>query len=342
MATLTRQGIDGQIYQQGQAFVTALTLTHQATYMGRHPMIYRKIGIGLFILALLAAGFTAATASENLPRRVIDLLGRHVKVPSDPRRVVALAPSVTEIVFDLGQAQRLVGATRFSNYPPAAATLPKVGSYILLDIEKIVALRPDLCIAVKDGNPKEVIDRLQSLKIPVYAVDSRDLDTVMTTVKAIGGLLAAQAKAADIVADMRARIHVVTQRAARATHRPRVFFQIGAAPIVSVGTSTFTHQLIQLAGGQNVAAGQTPYPRYSQEQVLALSPEVIIVTTMAREASGVAVKAQWERWSDLPAVRKHAVFVESSDIFDRPTPRLVDALEILARDIHPDLFREAP
>ena len=130
------------------------------------------------ILAILISAITLLLAS-GLPltaKTAEDQLGREIRVPDDPKRVVALAPSITEIIFALGQQDRLKGTTQFSNYPAEAAKLPKVGSYVRLDLERIVALNPDLCIAIKDGNPKAIIDRLQSLNIPVFAVNPRDLE----------------------------------------------------------------------------------------------------------------------------------------------------------------------
>lgn len=271
---------------------------------------------------------------------VTDRLGRKVYMPADPRRVIALAPSVTEIIFALKQEKRLKGVTRFSDFPEEAAKYPKVGSYVHLDLEKIVSLKPDCCIAIKDGNPKKVIDKLESLKIPVYAVDPRSLDSVMETFLEIGMLLDAEKKAKNLVQSMRSRIENVKSRVAKSLKRPRVFFQIGISPTVSAGTGTFIHQLIILAGGENLAKGPRPYPRYSQEQVLAFSPEVFIITSMARGKIFENVKAKWSRWSDMPAVKNNRIYIVDSNLFDRPTPRLVDGLELLARLIHPELFQE--
>lgn len=271
-------------------------------------------------------------------RILTDQLGREMTVPAEPQRVVALAPSVTEIVFSLGEERRLKGVTRYSNYPEAAGQLPKVGSYVHLDPEKIVALQPDLCIAVKDGNPREIALRLESMGIPVYAVDPRDLDTVMATVVEIGRLLNADAKAAALAGSMRSRINAVRIRVGQSQSRPRVFYQIGISPIVSAGTRTFIHELITLSGGLNVTAGPVAYPRLSREQVLGLSPDVMVITSMARQAVFHQVKQEWCKWPDLPAVQKNRIFLVNSDLFDRPTPRLVDGLELLARLIHPELF----
>lgn len=268
-------------------------------------------------------------------------MGRRVEIPEKPQRVVALAPSITEIIFALRRQDRLVGVTNYSDYPPEATKLPKVGSYVHLDLERIVALKPDLCIAIKDGNPRVVAQRLNSLKIPVYAVNPRNLATVMQTVLQIGDLLMAGEKANLVVQQMKSRIQRVASLVAKSTHRPRVFYQIGISPIVSVGTHTFMHELIVLAGGINLAQGPVAYPRFSREQVLALAPEVFIITSMARVAVFEQVKKDWRRWPSLPAVRNNRIFLEDSNLFDRPTPRLVDGLEVLVRLIHPELFEKA-
>jgi len=280
--------------------------------------------------------FMGAGSSEA--KTVKDQLGRQVTVPDNPQRVISLAPSITEIIFGLKEAHRLKGVTTYSDFPPEAEKLPKVGSYVHLDLEKIVALKPDLCIAIKDGNPRTIAQRLESLKIPVYAVDPNNIDTVMKTILEIGGLLGSNDQADLLVKNMRSRIQRVKSLVASAKHRPRVFFQIGVSPIVSVGTPTFIHELIVLAGGTNTAAGAVPYPRFSREQVLALSPEVIIITSMARSTVFEKVKAEWEKWPDIPAVRNRRIFIEDSNFFDRPTPRLLDGLELLIRLIHPELF----
>jgi iron complex transport system substrate-binding protein len=274
-------------------------------------------------------------------RVVCDQLGRRVELPETPRRVVSLAPSITEMIFTLDQADCLKGVTRFSDFPSAAKGLPKVGSYVHLDLEKIVALKPDLCIAVKDGNPIEVIERLEALHIPVYAVDPRNLETVMATLKEIGGLLKADEKAEALVHRLQARIRYVKSRVAGSSCRPRVFFQIGISPIVSIGTNTFIHEIIGLAGGKNLAEGPIAYPRFSREQVVALAPDIFIITSMDRSAAFEKIKTEWNRWPSMPAVKNERIYLVDSNLFDRPSPRLVDALELLARLIHPERFKES-
>jgi iron complex transport system substrate-binding protein len=298
---------------------------------------YKKIAIVIF---LGFAVFCAPTFHSSA-KTVKDQLGRNISVPANPRRIVSLAPSITEIVFALEQEHRLVGVTRYGDYPPEAAKLPKVGSYVRLDIERIVALNPDLCIATKDGNPKAIIDRLESLKIPVYVVDPHNLETILETILEIGTILNAGDRAKTLTTRLRSRIQRVKSRVAQVNYRPRVFFQIGISPIVSAGTDTFIHELIELAGGINLAKGWLAYPRFSREQVLALEPEVFIITSMSRQAVFEQIKAEWRRWPNIPAVRNERIFLVDSDLFDRPSPRLVSGLELLTRLIHPELQEQS-
>ncbi|MFO7963655.1 MAG: cobalamin-binding protein [Desulfobacterales bacterium] len=292
------------------------------------------IALGLMIV------FIAQSAVVYADRRVTDQLGRTITFPDNPKRIVSMAPNITEIMYALNQQHRLVGATLFSDYPPEAEEIPKVGSYVHLDIERIVALQPDLCFATKDGNPIEVVGMLDSMDIPVYAVNPRNLDTVMKTLLEIGALLNAEANAQRVVSQMKKRIQRVTKRVAHADSRPKVFCQIGINPIVSAGTDTCIHELIEMAGGKNIAEGPVPYPRFSREQILSLAPDIFIITSMARGAVFESVQSDWKKFPSIPAVRNHRIMLVNSNILDRPTPRLVDGLEMLARIIHPVIFKE--
>jgi iron complex transport system substrate-binding protein len=300
-------------------------------------IILRKLALLWLLLPALCTGLPTRAAAGT----VVDQLKRQVMVPDDPGRVISLAPSITEIVFALKQENRLKGVTRYSDYPAEAKKLPRVGSYVRLDIERIVALNPDLCIATKDGNPKVIIDRLASLNIPVYVVNPHDLDSILETILEIGAILNADHRAKTLTTSMRTRVQRVVSRVAQVNYRPRVFFQIGISPIVSAGTDTFIHELIEIAGGINLAEGRFAYPRFSREQVLALEPEVFIITSMARQAGFEQVKAGWRRWPSIPAVRDERIFIVDSDLFDRPSPRLVSGLELLTRLIHPELQEQS-
>jgi iron complex transport system substrate-binding protein len=289
------------------------------------------------IILTLVLSFMLQTG-DILAGPVTDQVGRTLVVPGNPSRVIALAPSITEIIYDLGQERKLIGVTQYSTYPSEAESLPRVGSYVRLDIEKIVSLEPDLCIAIKDGNPKHIVDKIVDLNIPVYVIDPRNLLQIMDTITRLGSLLDAENAAAVLVADMEKRIGQVQILSKKARYKPRVFFQIDAEPLFSAGDNTFIHELIELAGGINTAAGEDPYPRYSWEDILVLQPEIVLISSMAGGLDPENLIMSWKRWKQLTAVNNDQVFVVEADLFDRPTPRLVDGLEAIAAIIHPELF----
>jgi len=267
-----------------------------------------------------------------------DQAGRRVNMPKRPQRVVSLAPSITEIIFDLDRGDRLVGATEYSTYPPAAKKLPRVGSYVKLDLERIIALAPDLCLAIKDGNPVHTVKRIEDLGIPVYVIDPRDINGIIRVIREFGTILNADEEAKKTVASMEETINKIRDRVRKSTKRPRVFFQIDAAPIISAGNNTFINELITMAGGINVAAGVNPYPRFSWEDVLRFAPEVVMVASMAGGHNPNELKKGWLRWPQVPAVKKKNIHVIDANLIDRPTPRLVEGLAAFARLIHPELF----
>ena len=302
----------------------------------------RRNTIALYVLwAAVAAVLLfcqAAFAEEERFVSLTDHEGKTVKVPAEPSRVVSLAPSITEIVFALDRSDKLVGATRFSNYPEAAARLPRVGSYVQLDIEKILALEPDLCIAIKDGNPVRTVRRLERLGIPVFAIHPMEIDMVLRSIRDIGELLGADREASGLISSMQDRMAAVDEKVAGVSDRPSVFFQIGVSPIVSAGDGTFIDELIERAGGVNAAGKHSGYPRFTREEILMMAPDVMILTSMERQKVFDDVLREWRRWENLPAVHQDRIHMVDSDLYDRPSPRLINGLEELSALLHPDVF----
>jgi iron complex transport system substrate-binding protein len=304
-------------------------------------MLWKKVTA--ILLALVWSALFLAPGLAGAASTLTDQTGRQVRVPDSPQRVVALAPSLTECVFALDRGNRLVGVSANSDYPAPASDLPKVGTYVAPNLEKIVALRPDLCLATRDGNPRSLVRRLQELGIPVFALDPRNLDQVFHSLHLLGRVLNAKSQAEDIVGSLEQRIQRVTERIARAEHRPQVFYQIGTSPIVSAGSDTFIHELIRMAGGNNLAAGPKQYPRYSREEVLVMNPEVIIVSSMTKNKSLTRkVRRMWSKFPRIEAVRSERIHAVEADCLNRASPRLVRGLEILAHLLHPGLFEEKP
>ncbi len=258
-------------------------------------------------------------------------------VPREYRRIVSLAPNITEILFALGLGDRIVGVTKHCNYPAAALTKTSVGSYIDLNIEKILALNPDLVIATADGNEKGSVERLAVFKIPVLVTNPKNLGEVFETIETIGRITKQSHRAETMVRSLKQRADRVIQ-ACLPLSRPRVFLQINEHPLITVGQGTFHNNLIKLAGGINISGNDTiKYPKYSLEQVLRSKPDVLLITTMERGVMAERKKERWRQWAQLPAVKQDRIYILNSDLLDRPSPRLVDGLEALARAIHPEL-----
>jgi len=286
-------------------------------------------------LFLCLAAVVMLFAAQAHAAHVTDQTGRTISVPDNPQRIISLMPSLTEMVFELGQGEKIVGVTQYSKRPPAALKLPIVGAYKTPSIERIVSLQPDLCIALKDGTPQAVVDRIEELGVPVYGLNPTTLEGIMDAVTRLGSLLHAKAKATELVGMMHKQLQEVDARVRNSAHRPRVFFQIDGGSIVSAGPKSFIGRLIARAGGTNLASGDRLYPRYSWEEVIAMQPEVVIISSMSGGFSDEQLRAQWQRWHQLPAIRNNRLFVVDADLFDRPTVRSFDCLEKLV-----DMFKK--
>ncbi|MBP1738919.1 MAG: cobalamin-binding protein [Deltaproteobacteria bacterium] len=268
-----------------------------------------------------------------------DSLGREVPVPAPPKRLIALAPNLTEILYALGLGDRVVGVTDHCNYPPEVSLKPKVGSYIHLNVEKIVSLSPDLVIGTVDGNERYILDLLEQAHIKVFFVNPRDVRQAIETISTVGLVCGAPERARQISGQLTQRVNRVVE-VTGAKKRPLVFLQINIQPIMTVNRNTVHHDLIHLAGGENMAADEpVTYPRISLEEVLRRKPEVILVSSMEREGRFEKARQDWLQWTSIPAVQKGRVHLIDSDLIDRPSPRVVDGLEIMAKLLHPEAFK---
>ena len=290
----------------------------------------------LGLVLMLQVLFLAATVPVDA-KMVVDQTGVEMEIGENPRRVISLAPSITEMVFSLQAEDKLVGATRFSNYPAAAENLPRIGSYVQLDLEKIVAIKPDLCLAIKDGNPRRSIDVLKSLNIPVFAIDPRDIDQILEAFLLIGNILGVPERSEKLVSELKNRLALVEERVATVMHTPGVFFQIADTPIVSAGKDRYIDKVITLAGGRNLAAEMQGYPKFSWENILTMQPEIILISSMTGGKPPEVLKSSWQQWPDIPAVKNRQIHVVDADLFNRPTARLISGLELLVDILHPEL-----
>jgi iron complex transport system substrate-binding protein len=292
--------------------------------------IFRTLAF-LGFLCLLIPSAAVAGAEQ-------DELGRNVNVPAEPRRIVSLAPNITEILFALELEARIVGATSYCNYPERAKRIPRVGGFTDVSLETIVSLAPDLVLATADGNRKETVEQIERMGLPVYVVNPKNLEGILATMRRIGRITGSGERARTLTSRFARRVETVSKRVA-GRPRPTVFFQVGLDPIVTVGRNTFIDELVGIAGGASISSGdRTRYPRYSVEEVLARKPDIIVISTMERAKDPSAVAEIWRRWREIPAVANGRIHPLDPDLIARPSPRIIDALEILARMFHPDAY----
>ncbi len=174
---------------------------------------------------------------EGKERLLTDEIGRKVKIPNYPKRIISLAPSITEILFDLGLNEEIAGVTDFCDFPEAVLNKPRIGGFVNPSMEKIVSLKPDLIIATRDGNRWETIHRIEDLGFSVYVINPKGFDGVMKTIKNIGEVLGRGDESRRIIRNMMIKKeHIVTLT--RSLPKPRVFFQVGDTPIITVGRDT--------------------------------------------------------------------------------------------------------
>ena len=252
-----------------------------------------------------------------------------MQVPDHPSRIVSLAPSVTEILFALGAGDRVVGVTDFCEHPEQAARLPRIGGLINPDLERILGLRPDLAIASMAGNYLDDTERLSGLGVPVYAIDTPDIERILAAFEKIGAVLGDPERSRDIVAGLRGRIERIRSATAAGT-RPVVLFVIEPDPLIAPGRKTFIGEALEIAGGVPAAPGSgstAAWAQYDLEQVIAMRPEVIL-TTKAHAAWAERLPSMSD-WRALPAVANGRIHVVS-DAIQNPGPRLIDGIEEVA------------
>jgi iron complex transport system substrate-binding protein len=282
-----------------------------------------------------ATASPAATAAA-FPATVTDFQNRSVTVPKRPERVVSIGPSITEFLFALGAGPRVVGVDDFSDEPAATAQIEKVGG-IKVNFEKVVSLKPDLVLSVKfsDGT----IEKLAGAGLLVLVVDPQSAGDVARTAILLGRAVGSDGE--TMARDIQKRVDGVRSKTASATTKPRVYHEIDASDptkIFTVGPGSYIHDLIEIAGGANIAARATSaYPQLSAEEVLRSDPEIIVLAAADYSAKPDQVAAR-AGWSAISAVKNKRIVTIAPNLINRPGPRVGEAAEAYAKLVHPELF----
>lgn len=287
-----------------------------------------------------AAPSTSAAPAGQIT--VTDDANRSVTFASSPQRIASLAPSTTEIAFALGLADRMVAVDTFSDYPPEVKSLPKITTSPL-NVEQVVALKPDLVLAAGLTSADD-IKKMTDLKLTVLVVGSSTttFNNVTADIALLGKVTGTDAQARSIANAMQQKVDAVKAKIATAQSHPRVYWELdGTDPAnpFTPGPGSFVNDIIDLAGGTNVAAdAKSPWAQINAEQVIAGNPDIIILSDYAYGISVESVKAR-KGWSSINAVKNDKVFPIDDNLVSRPGPRIVDGLEAAAKLIHPELFK---
>jgi iron complex transport system substrate-binding protein len=292
----------------------------------------------VLVFYLGCSGKHSAPETSPTVRDVTDDAGRKVVLPLRIDRVISLAPNLTEITFAIGAGDRLVGRTSYCNYPPEAKTVAEVGDTLHPNLERIIALRPQLVLISTASQLEVFTHQLESQNIPVFITDPHDLEGVFRSIDQLGTILGQGNQAKQLVDHLRARTAAVAE-ALKQTRPVTVFYQLSAEPLYTAGHDAFVTDLIRRAGGRSVTA-EVPgaWPKYSAESALAARPEAIVLPTGGSMGEGNSVVA--EALQRSPAVIQGKVYKINDDHLVRPGPRAIDGLEEMARALHPEAFKE--
>ncbi len=289
-------------------------------------------------LATCAALFAMNQAHASLT--VTDDTGAPVTLPAPATRVVSLAPHVTELLYAAGGGARIVGTVSYSDYPKEAQSIPRVGDNKALDLERIVALHPDLIVVWRHGNAARQTDKLKALGIPLFFSEPKHLADIPASIDKLGALLGTEdtARAASTAVTR----DIAALRAQYAQLPPvRVFYQVWDDPLMTLNRDNVFSEVIGLCGGVNVFAAEAPrVPTVSTEAVLAANPEAIVTATPGATKPDRPLPAldRWKQWTSLTAVARGNLFGIDGDLINRPTPRLALGAAQLCRDL--DLARK--
>lgn len=275
--------------------------------------------------------------AESFPVRVQDEIGRILNISSSPQRIISLAPGITEILCALNLADKIVGVTSFCDWPDAARLKPRVGGFVNPSVETIVSLQPDLIIATADGNRQETVRQLEKIGLTVYVINPSDVKGILAGIRRLGEITGREKAAFELIQGLKARLDKIAAQT-RGKDKPRVFFQIGIDPIITVGSKTLINEAIELAGGANTSSrSNVRYPRYSAESIISAAPEIVLFAPMSGDREFTAVKNFWRKFPDVPAVKNNRLFPIETDLIGRASPRIIEAIEQMALIFHPEI-----
>ncbi len=314
---------------------------HRTIRTARTAALALLLALMLALAGCSGAGTSAsdpATGSGEqsasvFPVTVTDDAGREVTIESEPKRIVSLAPSNTEIVYALGLLDRLVGVTTYDDFPPEVADIEKIGDFVQPNIEVIAAAEADLILATT-GVQADVVEQLEGTGAVVLAIDPQTLEALFASIETVGAATGRTGEAVDIVSGMRAELASIADAIAAETP-VRCFLEIAQDPLFTAGTGTLLDDLIRAAGGENIVT-ESGYVGFSLEQLVTDDPAVYLATKGSMsDPSDLAKRPGYDK---LSAVINGRVAVLDDNLVSRPGPRVVQGVRLIAEALHPATF----
>ncbi|OZS78470.1 cobalamin-binding protein [Tetzosporium hominis] len=296
-------------------------------------------------LTLLLAGCQQQESSqaveqpESTEYTVTDDRGEDVTLPDVPETIVSLQPSNTEILFDLGVGDKVVGVTEFDTYPAEAADIERISDSMTINAERIIELDPDVVIAYTIGEDLQIAP-LEEAGIPVFVIETAaTFEDVYGDIEQIATVVGEEDRGDELVEEIKAQIDAVTEKVASLETKKLTYFEISPAPdIWSAGEGSFQQEILKAAGIDNVFADQQGWFNVSAESIIEKNPEVILTTVNYVEDPIGEIKSR-PAFDSITAVKEDAIFQVDSDIMSRPATRIGEAVELAAKTVYPELFK---
>ena len=298
---------------------------------GLYPALISSRRMPAMKLILLVLGLVALTPGVRAAVEVTDDAGRTVRLEQAARRIVSLSPHATELLFAAGAGERVVAVSGYSDWPPAARRLPRIGSGAGLNVEAIVAQKPDLVVAWLSGNARPQLRQLEHFGIPVFYSEPREIDDIARNLLALGRLAGSLAQAQAAARSFRDGVRALREQ--YAGRRPvTVFYQVWPQPLMTLNGQHMISHWLRLCGAENIFAGLPDLaPTVDPEAVLKADPEVLIAGRHPGKSADWT--ARWRHWKGLKAVRAGHLYTVPADWLERQTPRALQAARLLCEDI---------
>lgn len=283
----------------------------------------RKIHIIFMLILILGCDAQSGDQNREKKKAVTDLLGREIILPEPATRVISTAPNITEIIYALDQEEKLVAVSSWCDYPPEVDEKPRIGDFANPSLEKVVSHKPDMILATPQKKTP-TLDKFEQMELTVVCVHPENFQEFLKSIAIIGEVLGCQQRADSLILDIRREISALTP----VKDSLRVYVEIYANPLMTASGSSFVGDIIEIAGGKNIAADlPQAYPTINAEKVVAADPEVIITTYPNAEVDQISDRLGWE---NISAVQNHKVYVDiDPNILIRPAPRVVQGIKVL-------------